>query len=94
MKRLVTLALATVGAVAVALSPTGPAGAAEPVLNIDQIRVDELVSLVAADPTAFGGVSLDETRGTVTVRYANEAAVARSRLRGVTSLGTARSAGR
>lgn len=94
MKRLVTLALATVGAVALALLPTGPAGAAEPVLNIDQVRVDELVSLVAADPTTFGGVSLDEASGTVTVRYANGPAAARSRLRGVTSLGTARSAGR
>ncbi len=93
MNRFVTAALAVVGAVAITILPAGPAGAAEPTLNVDQARVDELVSLSAANSTAFAGISLDEARGTVTVRYTNETA-ARSRLRGVASSGPARGAGR
>jgi hypothetical protein len=84
------------GIVGLAILPAAPAGAADPVLHVDQARVDELVSLADADPATFGGVSLNEASGTVTVRYANGQgqAAARSRLGGVASLSATRGAGR
>lgn len=80
-----------VGVVGVVVASVAPANAAAPaggVLNVDQDRAEELIAVAAADQGTFGGVSLDEAQGTLTVRYANgRLAAARSTVGSVTALG-------
>jgi hypothetical protein len=54
---------------------------AAPELAVDRDRVDGVAALVAADPAAFGGVSMDEASGTLTVRYALATGVTAARAR-------------
>lgn len=84
------LVAALVGAAGAAVS-AGPAGAAPAALVVDQARADELISLAGTDQATFGGVSVDATRGTLTVRYApGRLTAARSR---AGSVATARRGG-
>jgi hypothetical protein len=85
-RRFIVAALAgIVGAAASAV----PAGAAPAALTVEQARADELVSLATTDQATFGGVSLDEAGGTLTVRYApGRLAAARTRIGSVATPGT------
>jgi hypothetical protein len=62
------VSLALIGLLSLIAGPAAAAHAAEPP-QIDQSRIDELATTVAAERGTFGGVSIDEAAGTLTVRY-------------------------
>jgi hypothetical protein len=75
-----------VGLTIVALVPAGPANAASD-LSLEESRTEQLVRMVDGARATFGGVSVDEATGTLTVRYAKGAgeAAARARFGGLTT---------
>lgn len=62
--------LAALAGVVGAAPSAVPAFAAAPVLTVEAARSDELIALAGADQATFGGTSLDEAGGRLTVRYA------------------------
>jgi hypothetical protein len=76
--------LVAVGVAGLALP--APASAAEVPLRIADERINELVQLIDSDPGTFGGVSVDDATGVLTIKYPARAGVEAARAR----LGTVR----